>query len=72
MPINIFDRTIFGDLNQFDTTQTVPITIIEPNTSVSDSVIRGLFTTIKIIFNSIIVETLSFISRIKPIEDVSI
>lgn len=39
-PDNIFDRQVFGDLSQFDTTCAFVRTIIEPSVSVSDSVGR--------------------------------
>ena len=42
MPINIFDRQFFGDLQQFDTTTAFTRTIIEPSVPVSDFISRVL------------------------------
>lgn len=72
MGINIFDRQFFGDLQQFDTSQIVNVTINEPSTSITDSIINLAIITPKLFFNSIIRESLNFISRIKDTEDVSI
>lgn len=57
--IGKFDRVIFGDLQQFDTTIAFSRTIIEPTITVSDSV------GIKIDFKRVIIEpTISIIDSV--------
>ena len=69
MPINIFDRQFFGDLQQFDTTTAFVRSIIEPTISILDSVARILIQSANIRFVTRIKQSLSFTTRIKDVED---
>ena len=81
-PDNIFDRQVFGDLSQFDTTCAFVRVIIEPTVSISDIVSGSTAARLLIAFISRIKDTLtmttrvkqdlSFTTRIKDVEDVSV
>lgn len=64
-PDNIFDRQIFGDLSQFDTTCAFVRVIIEPTVSISDIVAGSAVTRLLIAFISRIKDTLTMTTRIK-------
>jgi len=81
-PDNIFDRQVFGDLSQFDTTCAFVRSIIEPTISIFDSVATSILATANLIFTTRIKKildsttrirkTLDFTTRIKDKEDRSI
>lgn len=81
-PDNIFDRQVFGDLSQFDTTCAFVRVITEPTVPISDIVAGSAVVELLIAFISRIKDILtmttrvkqdlSFTTRIKDVEDVSV
>lgn len=63
MTLNIFDRALFGDTDQFDVKISLSVGVAEPAVTLSDIITVSVHTEgLRLIFNS----------RIRPTEDVSI